>query len=146
MRRSRPLPSASLSVDLSAGAARTMRNSMRTVICNHRMRFIGLDSFADLPEIHGVDAYKGNFTAHQYSASSEQVRRMLDTHQVDWDRTLLIPEFYEDKLSPTLKTTHDLRAAAVAVIDCDQYESASQVLRFLADDMLLDGTILVRDD
>ena len=113
---------------------------------NQRMRFIGLDSFAGLPEIHGVDAYKGDFSAHQYSASSEQVRKMLDTHGVDWKRTLLIPGFYEDTLSPTLKTTHDLRAAAVAVIDCDLYESASQVLRFLADDMLLDGTILVLDD
>ena len=117
-----------------------------TELGNQQMRFIGLDSFAGLPEVQGVDAYKGDFSARQYSASSEYVRKMLDAHGVDWDRTLLIPGFYEDTLSPTLKTTHNLQAAAVAVIDCDLYESASQVLRFLADDLLRDGTILVMDD
>ena len=117
-----------------------------TALGNKQMRFIGLDSFAGLPEVHGVDSYKGDFSAHQYSASSDYVRKMLDEHGVDWNRTLLIPGFYEDTLSPNLKTMHNLRPAAVAVIDCDLYESSSQVLRFLSNDLLVEGTILVFDD
>jgi O-methyltransferase len=113
---------------------------------NRQMRFIGLDSFEGLPEVRGVDRYKGDFSAHQYSASFDYVRTMLDTHGVDWDRTILVPGYYDRTLTASLKREHDLRPAAVAVIDCDLYESARQVLDFLSDDMLLDGSILVFDD
>ena len=117
-----------------------------TELGNESMRFIGLDSFAGLPAVRGLDAYKGDFFKGQFSSSDKYVRAMLDEHGVDWNRTVLVPGFYEETLVPELHREQNLRPAAVVLVDCDLYESASRVLRFLADGLLQDGTILIFDD
>jgi O-methyltransferase len=75
----------------------------------------------------------------------QRVHEKLTEHGVDWSRTILVPGYFNDTLTPDLKSTHQLRPAAVALIDCDLYSSATTVLTFLAD-LLLDGTILNFDD
>jgi O-methyltransferase len=112
---------------------------------NVSMRFIGLDSFEGLPQPQELDQYKGDFARGQYRATLQRVEEKLTKQGVDWGRTILVPGFFEDTLTPELKSTHHLRSAAVAVIDCDLYSSACTVLAFLAD-LLLDGTLLVFDD
>jgi O-methyltransferase len=112
---------------------------------NQSMRFVGLDSFGGLPEPQEIDKYKGDFAKGQYSATLQLVRENLTNHGVDWNRTILVPGYFNDTLTLELKSTHQLRPAAVALIDCDLYSSATTVLAFL-DDLLLDGTILIFDD
>lgn len=109
------------------------------------MRFIGVDSFSGLPELQEIDAYKGDFAKGQYSASFQYVRKMLNRGGVDWNRTILVPGYFKDTLTGDLKTKYDLRPAAVVLIDCDLYESTSEVLAFISD-MLLDGSIVLFDD
>jgi O-methyltransferase len=109
------------------------------------MRFVGLDSFEGLPQPQELDDYKGDFTRGQYRASLHRVQKKLTKHGMDWSPTLLVPGYFDDTLGPDLKSEHQLRPAAVAVIDCDLYSSARAVLTFLAD-LLLDDTILVFDD
>jgi hypothetical protein len=112
---------------------------------NHRMRFIGFDSFEGLPEVRGIDRYKGDFDRGQFSASLESVRSSLTRQGVDWDRTILVPGYFEDSLTPSLKVDSSLRPAVVVLIDCDLYESTTHVLRFL-DTLLIDGSIVLFDD
>jgi hypothetical protein len=112
---------------------------------NLSMRFVGLDSFEGLPQPQEVDQYKGDFARGQYRATLQRVQDKLTEQGVDWSRTILVPGYFDETLTPELKSKHQLRPAAVAVIDCDLYSSACTVLTFLAD-LLLDGTILVFDD
>ncbi len=112
---------------------------------NHSMKFVGLDSFAGLPHVDGSDAYKGDFYGGQFCAELDYVRKMLDRHGVDWNRTILVAGFYEDTLTPSLKEKYGLSKAVLTLIDCDLYASSSEALRFIAD-MLLDGSIIIFDD
>ena len=112
---------------------------------NRTMRFIGLDSFQGLPEIRGVDRYKGDFARGQFNADIGYIRSILSRQGVDWNRTILVPGYFESSLTASLKVEHDLRPTAVVLVDCDPYESAKLVLFFLAD-LLIDGSIILFDD
>lgn len=109
------------------------------------IRFVGFDSFQGLPKPQGIDTYRDDFIEGQFGANYDYVRGKLDEHGVDWKRTLLIPGFFEDSLTAECKKKHSLRGAAVALVDCDLYESATHVLAFL-DDLLLDGSYVIFDD
>jgi hypothetical protein len=109
------------------------------------MRFIGLDSFEGLPQPEAIDQYKGDFARGQYAATLQGVQERLTEQGVDWSRTILVPGYFDETLTQDLKSAHQLRPAAVALVDCDLYSSAATVLTFLAD-LLLDGTILIFDD
>jgi hypothetical protein len=116
-----------------------------TTLGNQSMRFVGCDSFQGLPKPRGTDTYRNDFVEGQFCASYDYVRGKLDEHGVDWDRTLLIAGFFEDSLTPECKKEHSLRRAAVALVDCDLYESTTHVLAFL-DELLLDGGYVIFDD
>lgn len=117
---------------------------MRT-LGNESIRFVGFDSFQGLPKPRGVDTYRDDFVEGQFRAGYDYVRGKLNEHGVDWSRTLLIPGFFADSLTPECKKLHGLRRAAVVLVDCDLYESATQVLAFV-DDLLLDGGFVIFDD
>ncbi len=94
----------------------------------------------------GIDRTKDNhFYEGQYCCSRHDVERNLDSKGVDWERTVLVAGFYRDSLVEELKRTHEMRRAAIVLIDCDLYESTRQVLRFIQS-LLGDGTILMMDD
>jgi O-methyltransferase len=116
-----------------------------TIAGEREMRFVGFDSFAGLPEPDGIDRYKADFVKGQYCASLSAVRTALDEHGVDWDRTVLVPGFFEDTLAPDTVVRHALRPAAVVLIDSDLYRSAVVVLEFL-DGLLMDGAYVLFDD
>ena len=110
------------------------------------MRFFGFDSFRGLPEIGVADRTENDaFYKGKYACSKENVVRNLDSKGVDWERTFLIEGYYADSLTPAVKARHEIRRAAVVLIDCDLYESTAQVLNFI-EDLLADGTVLLFDD
>ena len=56
-----------------------------------------------------------------------------------------IEGYFEQSLTEELKARLHRRRVAVALIDCDLYESTAVVLRFI-EDLIADGTILLFDD
>ena len=110
------------------------------------MRFFGFDSFAGLPDVSGPDkTERGDFYKGQYACSYEAVRAALDDAGVDWDRTTLIPGYFNESLNPDLREKHGMRDVAIALIDCDLYASTADVLRFI-DPLIRERSILVFDD
>jgi hypothetical protein len=110
------------------------------------MRFFGFDSFAGLPEVHGVDiGANDDFYAGQYACSKDRVIQNLNSKSIDWQRTTLIEGYFEKSLANGLAKRHGMRHVAVALIDCDLYASTRSVLNFLGD-MLVDGSVILMDD
>ncbi len=109
------------------------------------MRFFGFDSFTGLPDVTGPDAVTDEFHKGDYACGVAQVRRLLDQHGIDWSRSTLIPGLYHESLRPELRLRYQMRPLALALIDCDLYNSTVPVLKFL-DDFLQDGSILLFDD
>lgn len=106
-------------------------------------RFFAFDSFEGLPGGPGerhVDYFPG-----AYRASEAEFRATLVSQQVDMRRVVIVPGLYEHTLTPETKAKHDLHKVAVAMIDCDLYESTVPVLDFLID-LVGQGTILIFDD
>lgn len=109
------------------------------------IRFFGFDSFRGLPQPYGVDASTDEFKKGDYACTLHEVRDNLSRHGIQWDRTWLIPGFYEESLKSELYDTYGLRKAAIVLIDCDLYASTICVLRFL-EPILQHGTLLLFDD
>lgn len=109
------------------------------------MQFWGFDSFAGLPEPRGIDAQLPEFRTGDYACGREQVESYLEQYGVDWSRTHLIQGFFSESLDPNLIVRTKMRPVAVALIDCDLYESTVPVLNFLSG-LLRHGTILLFDD
>ncbi len=112
---------------------------------NPSMRFFGFDSFEGLPEIEGNDRKAGIFVPGDYRATRPEVERRLTEHGFDWDRAVLIEGFFDQSLTPELKSRHAMSSAALVNVDCDLYQSTVPVLDFVAD-LLQDGTIVLFDD
>lgn len=110
------------------------------------MRFFGFDSFKGLPNPGEIDSTRHNvFYEGQYYCEKSDVVRNLDSKGVDWSRTYLIEGFFNHSLVPDLKHEYDINSVALALIDCDLYESTRDVMFFL-EDLITDGTILMFDD
>lgn len=104
--------------------------------------FHGFDSFEGLP-ISTVDIHK-NWTQGSYACSLEQVEASF----TKWGMPLkyhLHKGWYSDELFSTVRQQHALPSPGIALIDCDIYESACEVLSFLSTLMVKD-TILMFDD
>ncbi len=108
------------------------------------MRFFGFDSFRGLPEVTGIDG-AGEFSTGQYCASRDEVESHLSAMDVDWKRTHLIEGFYDRTLVPALRDAYSMKHCAVAVIDCDLYESTLQALMWLYP-LLVENSVLLFDD
>lgn len=113
---------------------------------NGSMRFFGFDSFEGLPEVEGADRSSGVlFFAGDYSCGREDVERHLRDHGFDWSRAALVEGFFDRSLTDEVKARHSMGPAAIAMIDCDLYQSTVPVLSFL-DGLLQEGTVLLFDD
>lgn len=109
------------------------------------MRFFGFDSFAGLPKPEGVDASSDEFKEGDYACDRATVERYLSRYGVDWQKTHLIEGFFDRSLQPELRPALGIKPIAMALIDCDLYESTVPVLAFLLP-LLQDGTRLLFDD
>lgn len=111
-----------------------------------KIKFFGFDSFKGLPKIKGRD--KTEYYAYyrgELSYSKERVIKNLDSRGVNWDKTFLVKGFFENSLNEETRKKYRMDKISVALIDCDLYSSAVEVLNFIKD-MIIDKTILIFDE
>jgi len=110
------------------------------------MRFFAFDSFQGLPEPQsrtGVREYFGGALA----TSEEQFREIVREHGIYTDHIRTVKGFYAQSLNEALQTSLLAEGSRVAIVcvDCDLYESAVPVFRFLRP-LIQEGTLLYIDD
>jgi hypothetical protein len=111
----------------------------------HDMRFQGFDSFAGLPEPEGLDADARVFKRGDYACGQDELVERLHRFGFDWSRAHLEAGFYDASLRGDLAAQSGMKPVALALIDCDLYQSTVPVLRFL-EPLLQRGSILLFDD
>jgi hypothetical protein len=122
--------------------ARTFRMALSAarLQCLDDMRFWAFDSFEGLPpsEGHGMPGW----TAGALNTSEQEFRRLVSEHGVYVDAVGVVKGFYADTLQQLVAANW---RAAMITIDCDLYESAVPVFKFI-EPLLQDGTLLYVDD
>ncbi|MDX2192451.1 MAG: TylF/MycF/NovP-related O-methyltransferase [Gemmatimonadales bacterium] len=109
----------------------------------HAPRFFAFDSFEGLP---GGDAERqADYAEGAYACSEEQFLANVTGAGVPRGAIVTVKGFYDATLTPATKQRIGLRRAALAMIDCDLYESTVPVLEFLTD-VVGQGSILVFHD
>jgi len=109
------------------------------------MKFYAFDSFEGLPGIEGRDADYEFFKDGQYSCSEKEFRQILSNNDIDMDKVIIVPGYFDQTLTDELKQKLTLKRAAIVWIDCDLYKSTIPVLNFITD-YLTSGTFIVFDD
>jgi predicted O-methyltransferase YrrM len=108
-----------------------------------RMRLFGFDSFQGLPEAAAED--EGPYRPGWFRADYDLARENLSRNGIDWSRTVLVPGWFEDTLTPELVERLGIRKAGVILIDCDIYSAARTALEFCAP-LIKDKAVVVLDD
>lgn len=108
-----------------------------------RPRYFAFDSFEGLPE--GEATRQIDYYAGAYACSEAQFRRNIARDGTDLSRVVTVPGLYDRSLTPEVKARHQLRRAAMIMIDCDLYESTVPVLDFITD-LVGQGTIIIFHD
>jgi hypothetical protein len=108
-----------------------------------RPRFFAFDSFAGLPE--GPAARQRDYAVGAYACPQDKFSQNIARMGVNLKDVVLVPGFYDRSLTHEMQEQHELRRAAVVMIDCDLYESTVPVLNFLTN-ILNQGTILIFHD
>jgi len=106
-------------------------------------RFFAFDSFEGLPQ--GAGERMVDYQPGSYSASESLFRGNISSKGVDLNRVISVPGFYDKSLTADVKKKHNLKRAAMVMIDCDLYESTAPVMEFLTD-IVGQGTILIFHD
>lgn len=107
------------------------------------MHFWGFDSFRGLPVVDAVEST--SFITGSYACPRELVERLHNQFGVDWSRVHLIEGWFESVLTMELAAEMKMGPAKIVLVDCDIYQSAAPVLKFIAP-MLQEGTIVLFDD
>lgn len=110
-----------------------------------QMRFFAFDSFQGLPELTGIDAASNEFEEGKFACSVEEFNANLRAAKVDLRKVVVVPGWFDETCRPETIARHNMRHAAIVHIDCDLYESARVVLKFI-EPLLVDGTIIIFDD
>jgi O-methyltransferase len=106
-------------------------------------RLFAFDSFLGLPE--GSGERHVDYAAGAYRCTEREFRARIEGSGVDPERVVAVPGFYQQTLNQATKEKHGMRKVAMAMIDCDLYESTVPVLDFLTD-LVGQGTILIFHD
>lgn len=112
------------------------------------MKFIAFDSFEGLPPPRGIDAangYSSHFYENQFSCSEEDFIRNLGLNGVDMKKVKTVRGWFNETLSPEKIKEYGIDKIAAAWIDCDLYESAVPVLKFMTNHLTV-GSVIVFDD
>jgi hypothetical protein len=111
------------------------------------MKFWAFDSFEGLPESTSKPTHALWSTPGALTTSEDDFRRLVREHGVYVERVNTIKGFYDGSLTPELQARiRDNEAKiALACIDCDLYESAVPVFRFI-EPLLQEGSVLYIDD
>ena len=111
---------------------------------SNRIRYHGFDSFKGMPK---NDVYSPEWDEGRYAVSRRQVRKKLTSVGVSERRVRLHQGWFSREYFDRLLISSELQfmPAAVAVVDCDIYDSAVPVLGFLRD-LITVGTVILFDD
>jgi hypothetical protein len=109
------------------------------------MRFFAFDSFHGLPKPGPLDSRSEDFVEGMYACTADEFLNNLRSHAVDTNKVVTVPGWFEDTCQEQTIISHRMKSAAIVLIDCDLYESARIVLKFI-EPLLVDGTILIFDD
>ena len=124
-----------------------------SLLCMHRasravgfesLRLYGFDSFHGLPEVTATEA-AGVWQPGWYRAEYSLVREHLTRSGIDWDRTTLLPGWFEETLVPGLAHQLGIKKAGIIMIDCDIYSAALTALAFCAP-LIRDRAVVFFDD
>jgi O-methyltransferase len=111
-----------------------------SLLCMHRasravglesLRLYGFDSFQGLPEVTATEA-AGVWEPGSLRAEYGLVREHLTRNGIDWDRTTLVPGWFEETLVPGLAQELGIKKAGIIMIDCVIYSAAHTALTFCA--------------
>jgi hypothetical protein len=108
------------------------------------LRLYGFDSFQGLPEVTATEA-AGVWQPGWYRAEYSLVREHLTRNGIDWDRTTLVPGWFEETLAPGLAQQLGIKKAGIIMIDCDIYSAALTALAFCAP-LIRDRAVVFFDD
>ncbi|MGH9328694.1 MAG: TylF/MycF/NovP-related O-methyltransferase [Terriglobia bacterium] len=111
----------------------------------NKMRFFAFDSFQGLPEPDGLDRHTSDFAKGHYAYAMDNFLNDLERSKVDLEKVVAVPGWFEDTCTEETIKKYNMKAASIVHIDCDLYESAKTVLRFI-EPLLVDGTVLIFDD
>lgn len=111
---------------------------------NWDMRFLAFDSFRGLPD-PGRDEIHEHWAKGSFCCAEDAFLENLRHRSVNLDCVTTIPGFYDVTLNQETKDRYNLRPLAIAMIDCDLYESTALVLDFITD-LLVQGSVLIFDD
>jgi O-methyltransferase len=109
-----------------------------SLLCMHRasravglesLRLYGFDSFQGLPEVGATEA-AGVWEPGSLRAEYSLVRDHLTRNGIDWDRTTLVPGWFEETLVPGLADQLGIKKAGIIMIDCVIYSAALTALTF----------------
>lgn len=106
--------------------------------------YVAFDSFEGLPQIQEIDK-QPIWEKGKLKTSQERFISTMRQSGMSRERLITVKGFYDQSLTPELKTQLLPRKAAVIYVDCDLYTSTVPVLNFIRD-FLQRGTILVFDD
>lgn len=112
------------------------------------MKFVAIDSFEGLPRPKGIDSaegYSSHFYETQFACSRQEFTQNICAKGVDLGRVKIIEGWFDETLSPERAPDHDVKAIAVAWVDCDLYESTVPVLNFITP-YLAAGSVIIFDD
>lgn len=110
---------------------------------SQQRRLFAFDSFSGLPASDGP--VHEDYAQGSYFCSEPQFWKNLQNKGVPRDHAITVSGYFDVSLNNQVKARHNLRQAAVVLIDCDLYESTVPVLEFLSD-LLVQGSILIFDD
>lgn len=96
------------------------------------VRMFGFDSFEGLPDEARTDDEGLWGEPGRWSSDLDNTTANLRRQGVDLSRTILVPGWFEDTLTPDLRRRHKIEHAGVLMIDCDLYTSAKRALDFCA--------------
>lgn len=110
------------------------------------MQFYAFDSFEGLPDISDEDSNAFGWKQGALKTNIESFTNLIKDHGLYVDSVHCIKGFYHKTLTTKLqKELAKQGPIALAVIDCDLYESAKVVLSFI-EPLLQVGTLLYFDD
>jgi O-methyltransferase len=92
-------------------------------------RLYGFDSFQGLPEVAATES-TGFWRPGWLRAEYSLVRDHLTRNGIDWDRTTLVPGWFEETLVPGLADQLGIKKAGIIMIDCVIYSAALTALTF----------------
>jgi O-methyltransferase len=124
-----------------------------SLLCMHRasravglesLKLYGFDSFQGLPEGTANES-AGVWQPGWYRADYRLVREHLTRNGIDWDRTTLVPGWFEETLVPGVAHKLGIKKAAIIMIDCDIYSAALTALAFCSP-LIRDRAVVFFDD